>query len=272
MPNWKRKFMESEHERRRQQRSWQTELFLLTRANSDLHENITYMSAQLALTASELAAKKKTIKAMRDALQAHHISAVPSLMSFHLCCATDDQEMCPLSRQPINHSGPPFEGCCSAIDPATPTSQCAQLLQCGHRFNAVWLLFHFVSNRTSRCPICRAGKKRFRVDPSMLPACMVRASRCVRSFHHKKAIRFLTMQWVPTVHELYCGFIYIVVNVLTYLVCYHWILNDGDPGTARIRLSILVYGGVQSVLGFIAGMCAIKIFQTQTVHEETVWA
>lgn len=89
------------------------------------------------------------------------------------------------------------------------------------------------------------------------------------------------MQWVPTVHELYCCLVYVVANVLVYTLGYHVILNDGNPHTARIRSSILIFSGFQSVLGFLAGMFAVKILnmaptyeavEPQETEEPAVWA
>jgi hypothetical protein len=101
MPNWKRKFMEAEHRRRKQEKDWKAKNSELARINSDLNETNEYLQAQLRISFSDVTTKNKIIRTMRNVLSAHNIPTIPSLLSFNLCDAADDHEMCPLSQQVI---------------------------------------------------------------------------------------------------------------------------------------------------------------------------
>ena len=139
---------------------------------SDLRELVEMLGAEIRRGRSIARSQQKTIESMRNALAANNIAVGPTTMSFSMCAAKDDQEMCPLALLPINSCGLPFEGCCTALDPLSPNKKCAQLV-CGHRFNAVWVMFHFVRNNTTRCPLCRKGSRRFRFGRDTVPACML---------------------------------------------------------------------------------------------------
>jgi hypothetical protein len=84
------------------------------------------------------------------------------------------------------------------------------------------------------------------------------------------------MRCMPTTHELYCCLLYIVVNVVTYTLTYHIILNSGDPQTVRIRTNVLIFGGIQSTIGFAAGLCVVKLLYSPPLDEaeleEVMWA
>lgn len=84
------------------------------------------------------------------------------LAGFRLLQIPDDDE-CPLALAPINRCPPPFEPC-ERILPS-----CAELVDCGHRFNADWLLWHLFRNSTLRCPVCRRGQRRFKFSTERLP-------------------------------------------------------------------------------------------------------
>ena len=172
--NWRRKFMQSEHEKR----SWHVvqkrrEQALLKQI-SDLTETAEMLHAQLRKRKHELRSHMRAICVMKDTLEANHLSVYPIVMSLRLCPAADD-ETCPLAMDPINTDALPFEGCCPLLDPLKPADKCAQLA-CGHRFNAVWVMYHFVRNRTFRCPVCRKGRRRFTFDAGVVPECMVKAA------------------------------------------------------------------------------------------------
>jgi len=174
MINWRRKFMQSEHEKR----SWvmahrRREQHLLKQV-SDLTETAEILHAQLRKSKHELRSYMRAIRVMKDTLEANHLSVYPIVMSLRLCSASDD-ETCPLAMEPINTDTLPFEGCCPSLDPLKPTEKCSQLA-CGHRFNALWVMYHFVRNRTFRCPVCRKGRRRFMFDAGVVPECMVRAA------------------------------------------------------------------------------------------------
>jgi hypothetical protein len=113
---------------------------------------------------------------MHDIFRAHRIPVFPTVMSFRLCASKNEEEQCPLALEKIDACGPPFEGCCDLLDPLKQGEKCAEL-GCGHRFNAVWLMYHFVRNSTFRCPVCRVGRRRFNFDMATIPQCMARVIR-----------------------------------------------------------------------------------------------
>ena len=143
----------------------------LLRQISDLGELVEMLSAEIRRGRCTIRSQQKMIESMRNALHANGIPVGPTTMSFSLCVAKDDEETCPLALLPINGCGLPFDGCCAAIDPLNPNKKCAQLV-CGHRFNAVWVVYYFVRNNTARCPLCRKGDRRFRFGADTVPACM----------------------------------------------------------------------------------------------------
>jgi hypothetical protein len=164
---WRRMFLASEHRRRRQALRWRRKELALTREKSYLHETVDLLCV-------ELRRKTDAMGRMQRTLIEHQLPVETAMGSLRLCPAADDDEACPLAMEAINRCPPPFEGCCSELNPLWPTHRCAEL-GCGHRFNGVWLMFHFVRNRTFRCPMCRRGRERFRFDPSAVPECMARA-------------------------------------------------------------------------------------------------
>ena len=137
------------------------------------HETIELLQAELRRAQREIRANHRVIASMRETLLEHNLPVQHTIGSLRLCLARDDEEPCPLSLAPINSSPPPFEGCdLVALDPLRADYRCAELA-CGHRFNAVWLMHHFVRASTFRCPVCRRGKRRFEFDASLLPEQLV---------------------------------------------------------------------------------------------------
>jgi hypothetical protein len=169
--HWKRKYMESEHEKRRLERAWKRKAFEMQKQISDLNETAEMLFAQVRKGRYELRSHMRAIQDMKAVLQANGIRMYPIIMSLRLCMA-EDHETCPLAMEPINTHALPFEGCCAVLDPLKPDEKCAQL-SCGHRFNAVWVLYHFVRNSTFRCPVCRKGRRHFSFDAGTVPECMV---------------------------------------------------------------------------------------------------
>lgn len=172
--NWRRKFMESEHEKRSQIVAWKRREFELLKKISYLNETAEMLYAQVRKGKYELRSHMRAINVMKATLEANHLSVYPIVMSMRLCLATDT-ESCPLAMEPINTDTLPFEGCCPLLDPLQPTHKCAQLA-CGHRFNAVWVMYHFVRNSTFRCPVCRKGRRYFLFEQGVVPECMVKAA------------------------------------------------------------------------------------------------
>ncbi len=132
-------------------------------------ETIEFLQAELRRAQREIRANYHVIESMRATLVANNLPVQHSIASMRVCMARDDEEACPLSLAPINSSPPPFEGCTLvSLDSLRTDYRCAELL-CGHRFNGVWLMHHFVRSRTFRCPVCRRGKRRFDFDTNLIP-------------------------------------------------------------------------------------------------------
>jgi len=168
---WKRLYMESEHARRQDERK----IMELSKLASEQHEAIAMLESEVRRGRNEIRCKHRTILSMRATLVANNLPVQYSIESMHVCTAIDDLEECPLSMAPINDSPPPLERCkLAALDPLHPDFRCAELI-CGHRFNAVWLMCHFVRNRTFQCPVCRSGKRIFNFDRGVIPAGIIEA-------------------------------------------------------------------------------------------------
>ena len=167
---WKRKFMESEHEKKKLARAWKHKEYEMEKRISDLNETAEMLYAQVRKGRHELKSHMRAIKEMKAVMEANGLNVYPVIMSLRLCMAEDD-ETCPLAMEAINTDTLPFEGCCAVLDPLKPTEKCAQLA-CGHRFNAVWVMYHFVRNSTFRCPVCRKGRRSFTFDAGAIPECM----------------------------------------------------------------------------------------------------
>ena len=162
---WKRMYMECEHARRQVER----ERMELARLVSQQLETIGMLEAEVRRGRNEIRCKLKTIMSMRETLSANNLPLQHSFASMHICTAMDELEECPLSMAPINSSPSPLEKCkLVALDPINPNYKCAELT-CGHRFNGVWLMCHFVRNRTFRCPVCRSGKRDFKFNRDVIP-------------------------------------------------------------------------------------------------------
>ena len=162
---WKRLYMESEHARQTEERERKE----LVRLVSQQNETIELLECEVRRGRSEIRCKLKAMISMRSTLAANNLPVQHSIASMHVCTANDDLEECPLSLAPINNSPPPMERCTLvALDPLNLNFRCAELT-CGHRFNAVWLMCHFVRNQTFRCPVCRSGKRDFRFNRAVIP-------------------------------------------------------------------------------------------------------
>ena len=175
MPNWRRMYYTSEHEKRSWLLSWNRRQSNLNRTVSELHDHIEMLSAEIRRNREERRSYVRVITQMQQTLKDNNLTVFSSMMSFRVCLAEDD-ESCPLAMDRINVCPPPFEGCCAVLDQLKPTHHCAEL-KCGHRFNGVWLLYHFVRSNTFRCPVCRKGKKRFVFDATVVPECMLVKAR-----------------------------------------------------------------------------------------------
>ena len=172
---WKRSFMTAEHDRRALKRKTDTAIFELQLQEICHRREISLLKAQHQQDRKALQNQMRIINQLQKTLKDHQI-AEPSgtqVASFKTCRA-DDTEICPLSLMPVNASPPPYDPKHPTIhvEPRKPHHKCAEL-HCGHRFNALWLLFHFVSRRTFRCPICRSGHEDFQFHLDLLPRGLV---------------------------------------------------------------------------------------------------
>ena len=156
---WRRKYMESEHQKRKSNLKWRRNEFEMRRTISDLRETIELLHAEIRREQNEIQSQKRAIYIMKETMEKHNIPVYPAMMKLRLCDSTDE-ETCPLAMESINKCPPPFEGCCTALNALKPRQKCGEL-QCGHRFNAVWLMFHFVKNSTSRCPGAESARNGF---------------------------------------------------------------------------------------------------------------
>ena len=160
---WKRAFYESERKRRDEKRQWDEVMSVLTYQREAIH----LLETELKRARLEVRSLHRVTRTMHATLKEHNLQA-HKVESVRICTAVDDMEMCPLSMAPINQSPAPFVGAQDAVDILKPNHKCAEL-GCGHRFNAVWLMRHFVSNRTFRCPVCRQGTRRFKFEATSIP-------------------------------------------------------------------------------------------------------
>ena len=166
MCRWKRAYFEAEHTRRKEKRKWKRAEAEHMRTISDQRETLMLMEAEVRRTRRELRSRMRIIREMHATLAQHNLpTRHHTIESLRICAAENDEEMCPLSLNPINSE-------VDVLDPLHPNHKCAQL-QCGHRFNGVWLMRHFVRNQTFRCPLCRAGSSRFNFDPASIPQCLL---------------------------------------------------------------------------------------------------
>ena len=153
---WHRRFLNSEWSRRRQMRF-----------NAGL---LKKMRAQIRVQEQKLRRARKTIRSQELAISAQkNLSRkfkLPTCTSFRLCKARRD-ELCPLSLAPIRSS---TLACAPGVvyNPARPRHTCTELA-CGHRFSSMWIVYHFVTNSTFRCPVCANGPKHFRFILQDLP-------------------------------------------------------------------------------------------------------
>jgi rubredoxin len=106
-------------------------------------------------------------------------------------CKARDHEICPLSLAPINQSplplGDNISPCDLVLNPMKPDHKCAQLA-CGHRFNAIWLIYHFIEGNTFRCPVCRAGETNFRFQRNELPPAILKLLELIEAAKKKGTV------------------------------------------------------------------------------------
>lgn len=168
---WKRSFMNAEHKSRKMQRDMQTEIKEIEMENYDHKQEIEGLKAHVSRSHRIIQSQHRVIQLLQKALKDNAIpEPIDTQVGSLKTCRASDDELCPLSLFPINASPPPYDQKYPEIiiEPRKPHHKCAELM-CGHRFNALWLLFYFVGRSTFRCPICRYGHEEFKFETEQLP-------------------------------------------------------------------------------------------------------
>ena len=168
---WKRRFMEAEHMRRKYVNRWEADQREFSRTIAECETTISMLESELKHTRIMHSTQRKMIEHMKKALAKNGIEIKRTMVSISNCKARDD-EMCPLSLVPINSSPLPVGSdttpCPLVLNQAKPNRKCAELA-CGHRFNSLWLIHHFVERSTFRCPVCHKGEEDFNFQKTELP-------------------------------------------------------------------------------------------------------
>jgi hypothetical protein len=163
--------METEHVLRKHLDRCERDMLHLSATISERESTVATLEAELKHAHIMQSAHRKVIRQLQGSLAQNGIPNKSTMMSISNCRATDD-EICPLSLAPINKSPLPFsdeeQPCTLVLNAMKPWHKCAQLA-CGHRFNSLWLIYHFVERSTFRCPMCRAGMEDFRFKRRELP-------------------------------------------------------------------------------------------------------
>lgn len=172
---WKRKYMEAEHLRRKYVDQWDTDIHTLSSVLDDNEETIATLKSELKHAKTMNSSQRKVIQQLQDTLTRNEIPIKRTMMSLSNCRATDD-EICPLSLMPINRSSLPRSDSrrpsALVLNPMKPGHKCAELV-CGHRFNSLWLIYHFVKSNTFRCPVCLKGQDKFQFQYKELPPAVI---------------------------------------------------------------------------------------------------
>ena len=79
-----------------------------------------------------------------------------------------DEDTCPISQSPIHELELDFVPLGSTFLPDHPELT-AMRLPCTHQFNSMHLLYHFVRNNTTLCPVCRSGPAGARLINDSIP-------------------------------------------------------------------------------------------------------
>jgi hypothetical protein len=163
--------METEHWRRNQIRTMENDMCDLSDIITDRERTIDALKAELNHSKTIRTSQKKVIQQLQGIMEESGIPVKRTMVSLYNCRAKDD-EICPLSLEPINKSPIPLGDndtpCALVLNQVKPDHKCAEL-GCGHRFNSLWLIYYFVERSTFRCPVCQTGKEDFRFARKELP-------------------------------------------------------------------------------------------------------
>ena len=184
---WKRLFMEAEHLRRKTIARWENDSHEFSRTISDGETMIKILQDELKHRRIMHTTQREVIEAMQKTMETNGIPVKRTMASLSNCRAADD-EICPLSLAPINQSPLPLCNelgpCTLSLNPMKPEHKCAELV-CGHRFNSMWLIYHFVESGTFRCPICRCGPSVFRFQRDELPPVVCKMLDMIKEMKNK---------------------------------------------------------------------------------------
>jgi hypothetical protein len=65
--------------------------------------------------------------------------------------------------------------------------------------------------------------------------------------------------------DIYAFFAFILINGLTYLFGYHFLLESHNkPVLAKINAVVIIYGRAQSFFGFVAGYAVAKLWYSRS--------
>jgi hypothetical protein len=163
-PNpWHRLYLRSEWKRRHQRKKSARILQKLQQKYTYLKELCMTLKHELSRSHRRIRSQELAISAQQNAI---HQFKLPAFASFRLCTPAQ-HEVCPLSLTYISCSSLPFAPDV-VYNPAQPRHTCTEL-ECGHRFSAMHLIFHFIKNSTFQCPLCGNGQRHFRFNLNDVP-------------------------------------------------------------------------------------------------------
>ena len=69
---------------------------------------------------------------------------------------------------------------------------------------------------------------------------------------------------LPRAGDVLGGVVFIAVNAAVYVLSYYAIIHrPSDPATQHIAFIFILYGSIQSLIGFVGGLCLARITGTE---------
>ena len=188
---WRRLCTKAEDTNRKLVSEWENDIRTYAQRTAEYESAIETLKEELEHARAVQSTQRKLIEHMQNTLQDNGFTVKRNIESMSSCRA-GDHEICPLSLAPINTSPLPFSNddvpCPLVINPIKPDHKCAELA-CGHRFNAMWLIYHFIEGSTFRCPVCRVGERHFSFKHDELPPAVLRMLNMIDELKRKKRRR-----------------------------------------------------------------------------------
>lgn len=76
------------------------------------------------------------------------------------------------------------------------------------------------------------------------------------------------MWFVPTVQDMRCILVFVVLTSVSFLFSYFYIMErTSDNKVERFQASILMYGGAKSLIGFLGGFYISKLLYCSNARE-----